>query len=140
MSFVATWTVLTDDGANSGGELVVSTAQDIDTLLDALNSPGATAALIRHTNRAAVPDGSGGMVPDHDMSAGVWQGYGYLTYTDTEHEYETLTGDPDSPAYPAHYVEYDAGTGVDLPTLRQALVEFLHTAQRPTSVAWQPAV
>jgi hypothetical protein len=50
-----------------------------------------------------------------------------------------LDGDPRSPSYPAHYVDYDAGTGVPLDRLRVALVQFLETTARRDNVQWKPA-
>ena len=47
-----------------------------------------------------ISDGAGGHVPDHDMTVGVWHGYGYLSFTDAEHDYMVLDGDPRSPSYP----------------------------------------
>lgn len=139
MSFVATWTILNPDGAAGGGEMTVDSPDDITRLIDDLDSAGATAAMVRHDRRPMVSDGAGGQVPDHDMTVGVWQGYGYLTFTDADHDYAVLDGDPRSPSYPAHYVDYDAGSGVPLDALRAALVQFLETANRPDNVEWQPA-
>jgi hypothetical protein len=138
MSFVATWTILKPDGTADGGEMTVDTAQDVTSLIDELDKDGASAAMVRHDRRPMVADGTGGQVPDHDMTVGVWQGYGYLSFTDAVHDYMVLNGDPRSPAYPAHYVEYDAGTGVPLDRLRAALLQFLETAARPDNVEWKP--
>nr|MDT0659102.1 Imm1 family immunity protein [Micromonospora sp. DSM 115978] len=137
MSFVATWTILNPDGASGGDEMVVRTADDVADLIKALQQPGATAALVRHEQRQMATDDQGSPVPDHDVTVGVWQGFGYLTYADPTHDYETLRGADDSPGYPAHYVEYDPGTGVALDVLHAALTEFLRTGQRPTVVGWQ---
>lgn len=138
MSFVAIWTVLQPDGTAGGGEMTVDTQGDVPRLIEELDAEGATAAMVRHDRRPMVPDGAGGQVPDHDMTVGVWQGYGYLSFIDAEHEYMVLDGDPQSPPYPAHYVEYDAGTGVPLDRLRAALLQFLETAARPDNVEWKP--
>ncbi|WP_422771265.1 Imm1 family immunity protein [Plantactinospora sp. WMMC1484] len=137
MSFVATWTILNADGTNSGDEMVIRSATDVADLISALGQPGATAALVRHEQRPTVQDDEGRTVPDHDMSVGVWQGFGYLTYADPDHDYETLAGVPESPEFAAHYVEYDTGTGVPLDRLQAALVEFLESARRPSTVDWQ---
>jgi hypothetical protein len=139
MNFVATRTVLNPDGTADGGEMTVETPQDVTRLTDELDKAGATAAMIRHDRRPMISDGAGGQVPDHDMTVGVWHGYGYLSFTDAEHDYMVLDGDPRSPAYPAHYIDYDAGTGVPLDRLRAALVQFLETTDRPDNVRWKPA-
>jgi hypothetical protein len=137
MSFVATWTTAAPAGDRTDDELAVRTASDVAELIKALNQPGAGAALLCHQRRKTVPDDNGGQVPDHNMTAGVWQGFGYLSYADLDHEYMTLAGVENSPAYPAQAVEYDAGTGVALELLSSALVQFLETAQRPTCVTWR---
>lgn len=138
MSFVATWTVLTPEGTANGGEMTVHTPADVARLVTELAGPGATAAMIRHEQRPTISDPNLGEVPDHDMTAGVWQGYGYLSFTDAEHEYMVTVGDPRSPGYAAHYIEYDAGTGIALSDLEAALVRFLDTTTRPDNVEWQP--
>ena len=136
MTFVATWTILMGHGPTAGGEMTVRTRQDIAALLQALAEPGATAAMLRHEARPMVPDGRGGQVPDHDMTVGVWRGYGYLSFIDADHDSMTLAGLPDSPDYPAHYVEYDQGEGIPLEQLQAALTEFLETGRRPAGVTW----
>lgn len=139
MSFVATWTVLNPDGAAGGGEMTVDSPDDVTRLINELDKTGATAAMLRHERRPMVSDGADGQVPDHDMTVGVWQGYGYLSYIDADHDYALLDGDPRSPSCPAHYLDYDAGSGVPLDRLHAALLQFLETAERPDNVEWQPA-
>ncbi|GAB3139113.1 hypothetical protein GCM10027290_07670 [Micromonospora sonneratiae] len=137
MSFIATWTILKPEGEESGGEMTVHTPDDVDTLIAALGQPGATAALVQHQKRPMVHDEDLGEIPDHDMTIGVWQRYGYLSFADLDHEYMYLDGEPNSPRFAGDYTEYPTGSGVSLATLRVALVEFLESAQRPTCVAWQ---
>jgi hypothetical protein len=39
------------------------------------------------------------------MPLGIWQDYGYLNYTDADHDFVVLDGDPRSPSWPAHYID-----------------------------------
>jgi hypothetical protein len=120
MSFVATWTILTPDGPPGGGDMTVRTPDDVATLVAELGAPGATAAMIYHDRRPTVSDGADGRVPDHDLTAGVWQGRGYLSYVDDTHDFAVTDGDPHSPAFPADYIEYPAGSGIALDSLHAA--------------------
>lgn len=138
MSFSATWSNLAPDDPVGGGQMTVRTPDDVAWLITELGRPGATAAMVYHDDRPMIPDDSFGQLPDHDMTVGVWQNYGYLSYIDDTHDFMVLDGDSRSPYYPAHYIEYDAGTGVTLDLLHAALVQFLETAQRPDNVRWKP--
>lgn len=137
MTFTAVWTVLDPDAHSQGKRMVVASAEDVDALVAALDAPGATAAMIRHQTRPTVEGDEGEQLPDHDVTAGVWHGYEYMSFSDEGHDYATLDGDPASPPYAAHYDEFDPGTGVSIQALIEALREFLTTAQRPTAVAWR---
>lgn len=131
------WTVLNAEGEPSGGEMVVRDPADVDRLIAALGAPGATAAMAHHSGRPKAYDEDLGEVPDHDMTIGVRQGFGYLSFADLDHDLAYPDGVPDSPGFAADYAEYPAGSGVTLQDLRAALVEFLETAQRPTRVDWR---
>ncbi|GAB2963175.1 hypothetical protein GCM10027280_60050 [Micromonospora polyrhachis] len=137
MSLTAVWTILTPEAENSGGEMVVRTSDDVDALIMALSQPGSTAALVQHQDRPTVYDEDLGDIPDHDVTIGIWRGFGYLSFADLEHEFMYSDGESDSPSFAGHYTEYPAGSGVNLATLRAALVEFLETAQRPTNIHWK---
>lgn len=132
------WVVFAPDGQVRGSSMAVATTDDIDRLVATLSEPGVSAAMIEHTGRTHVLF-EGEELPDHDMTAGVHEGFGYLSYSDGDHDYAMPAGDAASPPYAAHYVDYNAGTGVAIETLTEALREFLATAQRPTCIQWQDA-
>jgi hypothetical protein len=131
----AVWHVFDPNNLDAGGHLLVRDEQDVDRLVVALARPDASAALITHRGRPCVVF-DGDRLPDHQVTVAVNGPYGYLTWSDEEHPYLVSDGDAGSPAFLAHYTEYDAGTGVDLATFRAALVEFLATGRRPTCLAW----
>lgn len=144
MSFNAVWSI--QDTDESGEQMTVTTPEEVDALLTRLGEPGAGAAVIEHQERALIPDVEGLLgtpgevkIPDHDVAAAVWQGYGYLTYADPDQDYSTLVGESASPQYSSEYVDYPAGSGVPVEALAAALREFLTTAARPTCVQWQDA-
>lgn len=135
-SMVATWAVIDPADPGAGGTMTVRNAVDVDALLEVLGQPDVTAALVHHRARLTV-EFEGEAMPDHELSVGVHNGFGYFSHADADHEYAVSVGDPKSPPFPAYYVEYDAGGGVDLATCRAALTEFLTTAQRPASITWR---
>jgi len=144
MTFTAIWP--TYDGNPDGGErMAVSTPGDVDALVAKLNSTTSGAAMITHDGRQAAPitEASFGPIdaptPDHLLTAGVSDGYGYLTYVDPAHEMSPPLGSSSSPAYISDYAEYPPGSGVPIEVLAAALKEFLLTAQRPSCVQWQDA-
>jgi immunity protein Imm1 of predicted polymorphic toxin system len=144
MSFNAVWSVQNAD--ESGEQMTVTTPEEVDALLARLAETGAGAAVIEHQERALIPDTEGLLgapgevkIPDHDVAAAVSNGYGYLTYADPDQDYSTLIGDGDSPVYASEYVDYPAGSGVQVGILSAALKEFLLTAHRPACVEWQDA-
>lgn len=146
MSFTAVWPIENEHDADAADEMTVGAPEDVDTLLTRLAGPGAGPAVIEHQDRELITDTEGLLgapgttkIPDHDVAAAVYQGFGYLTYADPDHDYSTLQGDPASPEYRSEYVDYPAGAGVPVEVLAAALKEFLATAQRPTSVRWQAA-
>lgn len=136
MTFTAAWSISDPNDVRAGAEMTVTSSDDVDTLVTKLADPNAGAALIRHQQRPPT-EFHGQQLPDHHMTAGVWHSYGYITFTDRDHEPCTLVGNPGSPMFPADAVEYDAGSGVSIETLAAALREFLATAQRPTNVEWR---
>jgi hypothetical protein len=135
MSFTASWPIY-DDSPDGGRRMTVTTPDEADTLVRMLAEDTAGAATIEHHNREQSVF-MGEPSPDHVLSAGVWQGFGYLQYVDTDHELAHPLGDPNSPIYHSDSSEFDAGTGVPIETLAKALKEFLATAQRPTCVEWR---
>jgi hypothetical protein len=132
----ATWAVIDPNDLDGGGTMLVRDEHDVDHLIAALAQPQTTAALIHHHGRPSV-EFEGELMPDHEVSAAIQGEYGYLTWAEDDFGYAVSAGDPQSPPYPAYYVEYDAGDGVDLATLRAALAEFLTTRQRPTCLSWR---
>jgi hypothetical protein len=144
MSFNAVWSV--QDADESGEQMTVTTPEEVDALLARLAESGAGAAVIEHQERALIPDAEGLLgapgevkIPDHDVAAAVSSGFGYLTYADPDQDYSTLVGEAESPVYASEYVDYPAGSGVQVGLLAAALKEFLLTAQRPSCVQWQDA-
>jgi hypothetical protein len=117
--------------------MVVHDPADTDRLSAGLSKHGATAAMAHHSDHPQAYNEDLGEVPDHDMTIGVWQGFGYLSFADLDHDLAYPDGVPDSPGFAADYAEYPTGSGVTLQDLRAALVEFLETAQRPTRVDWR---
>ncbi|WP_406191047.1 Imm1 family immunity protein [Streptomyces anulatus] len=115
--------------------MVVTNSVDVDRFITIISEREASDALIYHRQRAK-HDGPVGLVPDHDMSAGVKDGWGYISYVDPDHELSTLAGDPQSPEYHGENCYHPAGSGVRIESFRSAIVEFLDTARRPRHVNW----
>ncbi|WP_367135304.1 Imm1 family immunity protein [Saccharothrix sp. HUAS TT1] len=146
MSFTAVWPITDEHDAAAADGMTVATPEDVDTLLARLAEPGAGPAVIEHQDRGSITDTEGllgapgsAQLPDHDVTAAVHQGYGYLTHADPDHDYSTLAGDPASPEHRSEHVDYPAGAGVPVEVLAAALKDFLATARRPGSVTWQAA-
>jgi hypothetical protein len=144
MSFKAVWPIYDPTDLRAGEQAVVNSPDAVDAFVVNLSRDNAGAAMIQHQSRPLEDDSLGlmgppgtGKIPDHDVTAGVWKGFGYLSYTDPENEYSMLAGDDKSPMYASDYVEYPAGSGVPVEILAAALKEFLVTAKRPTCVEWR---
>lgn len=136
MSFKAYWGVYVENDLDAGGQMTVTTPDDVDALVGELAKETSEAAKIEHSDRPPTTF-LGTTGPDHLLGAGIWKGYGYLEYADPDHELCQPVGDPDSPAYHSDSDEYEAGTGIPIETFTEALKEFLATAQRPTCVRWR---
>jgi hypothetical protein len=144
MSFTAVWPVDDPDDPDAAELATVDTADEVDALLTRLAATSVGPAVIEHQSRDFIEDVEGllgtpgeARIPDHDVTAAVRQGYGYLSYADPGHAYATSAGEPSSPGFSSEHAEYPPGSGVPLDVLAGALKEFLTTAERPTGVSWR---
>ncbi|QFZ23224.1 Imm1 family immunity protein [Saccharothrix syringae] len=144
MSFTAVWPISDPRDSDAADSLTAGGPEDVEALVNRLAEPGAGAAVLEHLDRETMTDTEGLLgapgatrMPDHDVVVAVRDGYGYLVYTDVEHDTATLEGAPESPGYHSEYVEYPDGSGVPVEVLTAALKDFLATAQRPTCVEWR---
>ncbi len=138
MSFIAAWGVHDEHDPRAGVRVTITTPEQVDSMVEQLAMDTSEAAKIIHDARSlSYSVLAGEMGPDHQLWAGIWQGYGYLMYADDDHELCQPVGDPDSPVYHSDSDQYEAGTGVAIETFTKALKEFLATAQRPTCVEWR---
>ena len=134
MTLEVSWKVQETDRTRTE-KAIVSDPADIERLLVALGKDAASDALIYHQQRPRHESPAGPM-PDHDMSAAASRGWGYLSFVDVDHGLSSLFGEAGSPEYHGEHCHHPAGSGVRLDSLRDALIEFLNTSQRPTCVRW----
>lgn len=136
MTITAVWPISSSEDPNAGDGLTVTEPDEIDALITRLSEPNAGAATVWHEGREPA-DPDTGML-DHDMAATVQDGYGYLSYIDSDHDFAVLDGEAGSPGFAGDDIEFPAGSGVSTEVLAGALREFLRTGRRPASVGWQP--
>ncbi|MEV0081875.1 Imm1 family immunity protein [Saccharopolyspora sp. NPDC050642] len=71
------------------------------------------------------------------MFAAVVDGFGYLSYQDATRDKAYPEGDPASEGCEFDDDDFPPGSGLPVERFTKALVEFLHTADRPASVTWR---
>lgn len=130
MTFSAGWSVYDPANPGAGKRATVATPDDVDTLVTELADERAGAAVLE-------PAGGEHDAPRHILTAGVSNGYGYLSYIGDG--YLVSIGAPESPAFHGDDAEYTAGSGIPIETLAAALKEYLRTGHRPTTVEWTDA-
>lgn len=135
MTITAVWPITSPSDPNAGDGLSITEPSEVEDLIARLSENGAGAATIWHEGRE-LADTATGML-DHDVVVAITQGYGYMSYIDTEHDYAVVDGDPDSPALQSEDADFPVGSGVEPGLLATALREFLTTGQRPTALSWQ---
>ncbi|MFE0023887.1 Imm1 family immunity protein [Amycolatopsis sp. NPDC059021] len=130
----------------------LSTPSDVERFAWTLSGDTVSDAIVTHEQRprieTAIPDddapGSFLTIPDHSMIVGVHGDRAALSYrgcdgysTEAVHLYSL----GDGPDHPVLYEtdEFPPRCEVPVQAMIQALTEFLHTAKRPTLIAWQPA-
>lgn len=136
MTITAVWPISSSKDPNAGDGLTITEPDEIDGLIKRLSEPNAGPATIWHEERE--PAEADTEMLDHDVLAVVRDGYGYLAYIDADNDFAVLDGDAASPGCAGEDIDFPAGSGVTTEVLAEALREFLRTAQRPTSVHWQP--
>lgn len=70
------------------------------------------------------------------MYANVVDGWGYLSYQDSNHDKAYAVGEPQSPECEFEDDDFPSGSGLPLDTFKAALMEWLRTRERPTVVEW----
>lgn len=132
------------DTPDVAGQMTVTSAEEVQHLVDVLSRPDADDAYATHLGRptVAAPLLGDDLVPDHVLHLAVRGGWGYLTYAGNAVGYwDGFTGhpqgDPRSPGTHGHYnTDYPAGSGLPLPQFTDAIVQFLVTGELPTCVHW----
>lgn len=127
-----------------GGELTVTTAEQVDELVARLARPEVDDAYLTHLGRptTAMPLLGEADVPDHVIHLAVREGWGYLAYSGAAAGHPDgftghPVGDPLSPGTNGAYNDdYPAGSGLPLPLLRLAIMELLRSGELPTCVRW----
>ncbi|GDY33770.1 Imm1 family immunity protein [Gandjariella thermophila] len=124
--------------AQAEHEMTLSTSEDIRGLVERLSAAHTSEAhLVHHDRPRKVSAFGGDSRPDHHVVVGVWQGFGYIEYTDPEHWSQPI-GDPNSPEWHTSTGEhFRAGSGIPITDLVNALSEFLTNPQRPACLTWR---
>ncbi|MFC5054314.1 Imm1 family immunity protein [Saccharothrix xinjiangensis] len=141
LTVTASWTL---HGHPQDREL--ATPEDVARLITADIPPSVDVMLLHHGRPMALievknPHSSTGLSarlhPDHEVVTAVHERFGFLLFS-TEGHTARLDGDPASAAWttPGGH-RFPAGSGVAVPTLIEAITEFLDTQERPTCVTWR---
>lgn len=134
-SITAGWAVIHTDGTYEGLNTTLRTPSDVAAFVDRLADPQADSARLVHNGRPLWDPEQG--FPDHDMFAAVVDGYGYLSYQDSRLGKAYTVGDPASRGFEYDDDDFPPGSGVSVATFTSALVEWLRTRERPTTVHWR---
>lgn len=136
MSITAGWAVTHPDGTYEGKNTTLRTPQDVAAFAAkvAAADPYADSIRVIHNDRP-LADAEQGFT-DHDVFAAVVDGFGYLSHQDQDNAKAFPVGDPDSAGCEFDDEDFPAGSGLPLDQFTTALVEFLHTTERPTNVRW----
>lgn len=134
MTIDARWAVITGDGGERAGNLLITEKTVVEQLVKELSNPMADLARLIHNDRALWDSERG--FRDHDVYANVVDGFGYLSHQDRNHGKAYPVGDPRSAGCEFDDDDFPAGSGLSLDQFTEALVEFLRAAERPTNVQW----
>jgi hypothetical protein len=134
MSITAGWAMIHPDGTYQGLNETLATPQDVAAFVDKLADPQADSARLVHNARPLW--NAQQRLTDHDVYAAMVDGYGYLSYQDGQHAKEYPVGEPASAGCEFDDEDFPAGTGLPRETFTAVLIQWLHTAQRPTHVRW----
>lgn len=136
MSITAGWAVIGEDGSYEGMNTVIETPEDVTAFVGKVAAADPYVGSVRLVhNKRPLWDAEQGFT-DHDVFAAVVDGFGYLSHQDRDHAKAYSIGAPESPGCEFDDEDFPAGSGLTLEQFTAALVEFLHTTKRPTSVRW----
>lgn len=152
MTIEAQYWVAEDDQPLAERVAGLATEADVREFVALLSGAHVSDAFLTHSERPRIdtvmPDDSDPdeflTVPDHSVIVGVHGDRGALSYQGADgrgEEFVHLYSRGDGPAEPVLYEteEFPPDCEVPLGTIVEALVEFLETAKRPTSLTWQSA-
>ncbi|GAB3507074.1 Imm1 family immunity protein [Amycolatopsis cihanbeyliensis] len=136
MSITAGWVVIHNDGTYDGMNTTLETPEDVAGFVNkvAAADPYVDSIRMIHNDRPLENAEQG--FTDHDVFAAVADGFGYLSHQDRDNAKAFPLGEPDSAGCEFDDEDFPAGSGLPLDQFTAALVEFLHTAKRPTNVQW----
>ncbi|WP_369785235.1 Imm1 family immunity protein [Saccharomonospora xinjiangensis] len=128
--------MIDEDGSYEGMNTVLQAPEDVTAFVGkvAAADPYADSIRLVHDKRPLWDAEQG--VTDHDVVAAVVDGFGYLSHRDRDDAKAYPVGVPGSPGCEFDDEDFPAGSGLSLEQFTAALVEFLHTAKRPTNVRW----
>ncbi|EID54649.1 Imm1 family immunity protein [Saccharomonospora xinjiangensis] len=134
MSVTAGWAMIDEDDSHEGMNTVLHTPEDVTAFVGkvAAADPYADSIRLAHVKRP-LWDAEQGFT-DHDVFAAIVAGFGSLSHQDRDHAKAYPVGVPESPGCEFDDEDFPAGSGLTLEQFTAALVEFPHTAKRPTNV------
>lgn len=135
MTIDARWAVITEDGGERAGNLLITDEAMVGELVQELSDPMADLARLIHSDRSLYDQERG--FRDHDVYANVVDGFGYLSHQDRNHDKAYPVGDPRSEGCEFDDDDFPPGSGLPLEQFTAAIVEFLHTTERPTAISWR---
>jgi hypothetical protein len=135
------FTMPTSMGRRAVGQRGVSSAIEVDELVNAIAELPERSVVIHHAGRPVTGNvffDDGVDVYDHELVAAVHGDWGYLRMWAVDDGDDTwiLAGDPASPTFVSDESEFPEGTGVPLSRVVVALREFLETGRRPLCLNW----
>ncbi|MEU5846519.1 Imm1 family immunity protein [Saccharopolyspora shandongensis] len=135
MSITAGWAVIGLDGSYQGMNATLNTPEDVAGFVEQLSDPQVDSARLVHNGRPLWDAETN--FPDHDVFAAVVDRFGYLSYQDATRGKAYPEGDSTSEGCEFDDDDFPPGSGLPVEQFTKAIVEFLHTADRPASVTWR---
>ncbi|PPK70324.1 Imm1 family immunity protein [Actinokineospora auranticolor] len=134
MTIEVGWGIDHADGTFGGDRMSLRTAADVEEFVRRLGGDGAGVAWVNHKGRSLWNAELG--IPDHEVFAAVYAGFGYFSYQDPTVDKCYPVGLPDSPEVEYDDDDFPPGSGVSTTLLTRAVAEFLATKARPTCLDW----